>query len=454
MNTNPPAARGSGVLTAGFGTTVALWAIGYVCRLPAVMAPEPVLLGLLLATTVAGGAVLAAVSGRGFSTGFAAGVVSGLLNLLVLGGLLSGDQPNALRPSALLWIPGSILLSGVLAGAGAAIASRWTAGRIRREPDWAAALAWVAALATALLLAVGGLVTSQKAGLSVVDWPNSFGYGMFLYPLSRMTGGIYYEHAHRLIGSLVGLTILVLAIQVQRTETRASVRRMAWAAFAMVVVQGILGGLRVTGTFTLSDSPADTSPSTLLAVVHGVFGQLVFATMVVLAIVTTRRWKSGPGPVPRAGADTERSLGSVLVALLVVQIVLGAIQRHFAAALMMHVTLAVIVAPLALIYGARGWGLNQGRPILARLGTGLMVLTAIQVLLGLGSYAARASQLSIIPQAAAVAIVTAHQWTGALLLACALSLLLWNVRLLAPPATAPAGTGVLPPTGTRAPAGS
>ena len=68
-----------------------------------------------------------------------------------------------------------------------------------------------AVMATLFLLIAGGLVTSAREGLAVVDWPNSFGYNMFLYPPSRMTGGIYYERAHRLFGSLVGLTVLVLA---------------------------------------------------------------------------------------------------------------------------------------------------------------------------------------------------------------------------------------------------
>ena len=69
----------------------------------------------------------------------------------------------------------------------------------------------VTVAATFLLVVAGGLVTSNEAGLAVVDWPNSFGYNMFLYPLAKMTGGIYYEHAHRLYGSLVGLTTIVLA---------------------------------------------------------------------------------------------------------------------------------------------------------------------------------------------------------------------------------------------------
>ena len=95
-------------------------------------------------------------------------------------------------------------------------------------------------------------MTSAEAGLAVADWPTSFGYNMFLYPFSRMTGGIYYEHAHRLLGALVGLTTLVLALFLQRVETRRWVRRLGWAALLMVVVQGVLGGLRVAQFIALA----------------------------------------------------------------------------------------------------------------------------------------------------------------------------------------------------------
>ena len=88
----------------------------------------------------------------------------------------------------------------------------------------------------------------------MADWPTSYGYNMFLYPFSRMTGGIYYEHAHRLLGALVGLTTLSLAVHLAMVETRPFVKRMGAAAVVLVVVQGILGDCA-------SPRGASTSPS-------------------------------------------------------------------------------------------------------------------------------------------------------------------------------------------------
>ena len=123
------------------------------------------------------------------------------------------------------------------------------------------------------------MVTGQQAGLAVVDWPNSFGSNMFLYPLSRMTGGVFYEHAHRLLGSLVGLTTLVLAVFLWRTDERRGVKLLAAAALLLVIVQGVLGGLRVTGRFTSSMDPAHTDPNLTLAIVHGVTGQVFLSVL-------------------------------------------------------------------------------------------------------------------------------------------------------------------------------
>lgn len=430
--------RGSDVLAVGFGTTVAMWTAGYLCRLPFVQAPPPVLLALLLLCGLAGGFVAGRRAPRPLRTGILGGLLSGLLNLLVLGGLLTAtDQPNRIVPSALVWLPLSMATSGLLGLLGA-----WAGGRFRRPVEgaapWTAAFAAVATAATLLLLGVGGLVTSTGAGLAVVDWPNSFRYGMFLYPLSRMTGGIYFEHAHRLFGSLVGLTTAALAFQTARVEPRRAVRGMALLALLMVIVQGILGGLRVTGRFTLSDSPGHTSPQIALAVVHGVFGQVYFAVMVALAVVLRPSWRDA-APGRRRVRQSEVTVGAVLVGLLLVQIVLGAMQRHLATGVMIHLVLAGGIAPLAVWHGTRAWGLHGDDQALARLGLLLAFATSVQVMLGLAAYVASgAAGVAVVSQGWDVALTTAHQWCGAILLGCAVCLLTWAVRLrAAAPESAP-----------------
>ena len=209
----------------GFGTTVAMWAVAYFSRLPAVMLPSTILLFLLVLCLFCGGYFAGKYTKHGFRAGIYTGVITALLNLLILGSLLSGEHPNQIVPTALLWLPGTFVF---------AIGTTTLPGWDNRNPlgirshqldKYLHHHRWNRHL---FLLLAGGLVTSQEAGLAVVDWPNSFGYNMFLYPLSRMTGGIYYEHAHRLFGSLVGLTMIVLAYHLWRMESRKAALAGSW----------------------------------------------------------------------------------------------------------------------------------------------------------------------------------------------------------------------------------
>ena len=405
------------LLTIGFGTTVAMWAIGYLARLPVVLAPAPVVLVLLLLVLLGGGVVAGRCTGRGILGGAASGAISGLLNLLVLGSFLSQhDTPNAVLPSAGLWVPGSIAASAVLGALGA-----WGGARaaVPREIDWTHAFARVAVAATLLQLVAGGLVTSNRAGLAVVDWPNSYGYNMFLYPFARMTGGVYLEHAHRLLGSLLGLTTITLAVLLALREPRAWVKRLGLAAVVLVVVQGILGGLRVTGKPTLSADPAATEPNIYLAVAHGILAPIFFALVVTIAIVTARAWKERRA----SAASAERTLATVALLLVVVQIFFGAIQRHLAQGLMLHVAMAFLVAANTIGVGARTWGLHGKDPVLRRAGLAVVHATILQFALGIGAWIVKsAAESGALVEGWRVVVTTAHQGTGALLLACVVAL--------------------------------
>lgn len=423
-----PRAAGD-LLAVGFGTTVAMWGIGYVARLPVVQAPPAVVLAGLVAAALAGGAIAGSRTSRGVMGGVWAGALTGLLNLLVLGSFLSThDRPNALVPNAALWFPGAIAASAALGALGAAVGSR----RVRPVADpavWTEALAQVAVAATFLLLVAGGLVTSNQAGLAVVDWPNSYGYNMFLYPFARMTGGIYYEHAHRLLGALVGLTTVTLAIHLALVETRRWVKGMAYAAVALVSVQGILGGLRVTGKFTTSIDPAHTAPNIYLAVVHGVTAQLFFSLLVAIAVVCTLTWRRSAPAAPSPRAQADRSIATVALIALIVQIVLGAVQRHLALGLMLHVIMALIVSGLTVAAGLRAWGFHPDEPTLKRAGLLVVNATTVQVLLGVAAWIVRGAwKTGALPVEWKVAVTTLHQGTGALLLAFMVALRFWLER--------------------------
>jgi heme a synthase len=144
-------------------------------------------------------------------------------------------------------------------------------------------LHWYAVAAAAsvlLLICSGGLVTSHEAGMAVPDWPNSFGYNMFLFPVSHWVGGVLFEHTHRLIASGVGLVTIALCVALFVIEDRRWVKTLGIIAVAAVVVQGVLGGLRV----------AENNP--LLGLFHGCLAQSFFALMASIALVTSRFWLS------------------------------------------------------------------------------------------------------------------------------------------------------------------
>lgn len=193
-------------------------------------------------------------------------------------------------------------------------------------------LHWYAVAAAAsvlLLICSGGLVTSHEAGMAVPDWPNSFGYNMFLFPVSRWVGGVFFEHTHRLIASGVGLVTIALCVALFLIEDRRWVKTLGIIAVAAVVVQGVLGGLRV----------AENNP--LLGLFHGCLAQSFFALMATIGLVTSKFWLDLEGRRERRSAAAQQSPLTNHLSLLTsqrwvlavtvmvfVQLVLGASMRH------------------------------------------------------------------------------------------------------------------------------
>jgi cytochrome c oxidase assembly protein subunit 15 len=218
-----------------------------------------------------------------------------------------------------------------------------------------------------------------------------------------------------------------------RRDDRSLVRRVAVAAVVLVILQGILGGLRVTGGFTLSTADIDMAPSIALAVIHGVLGQVFLSLMAALAVVTSTAWAEAPAPEPRASAGGDVTLQRVLLAILLVQLVLGAVQRHMAQGLIIHISLAVAVVVIAVVAGARAWGLYGGAQSVQRIGQLLMAVVTVQIALGIAALAVTQGRAVVgAPSTLEVTIATAHQATGAFLLALSVALALWTRRLFEP----------------------
>lgn len=247
----------------------------------------------------------------------------------------------------------------------------WTIGRSLLH-------CWVVATAalTFVLLCSGGLVTSHGVGLAVPDWPNSFGYNMFTFPVSRWVGGIFFEHSHRLIATFVGLFTAILAVWlwvretsgVERTwgvtgivavvlllgirempvyltlailapfavaaamywhcKTRDGLRWLGLAALSVVVLQGVLGGLRVVW---LKDQ---------IGIFHALLAQSFFVLITILAVMTGRRYAENRWAAFEPDASLRRwTLAAT--ALIFLQLALGATMRHE------HIGLSIPDFPLA-----------------------------------------------------------------------------------------------------------
>jgi heme a synthase len=172
------------------------------------------------------------------------------------------------------------------------------------------------AVGVLVLICSGGLVTSHGAGMAVPDWPNSFGYNMFLFPISRWVGGVFFEHTHRLIASGVGLLTVALGVLTLIIEDRVWVKWLAGSAVLSVVIQGILGGLRVT------------EHSAILGLFHGCLAQAFFALVATIALATSRFWRRIEPMGNQRALRVLRFWTVVVTAMLFVQLALGASMRH------------------------------------------------------------------------------------------------------------------------------
>ncbi len=196
----------------------------------------------------------------------------------------------------------------------------------RRYSNWLNRFAWFTAVATLFLICSGGMVTSKGVGLAVPDWPTTFGYNMFLFPVSRWVGGILFEHTHRLIASIVGLLTIALAVWLWRAEPRRWVRNLGYAAVGAVILQGVLGGLRVT---MLKDQ---------IGIFHACLAQAFLGLLVFVALVTSKFWNR---ILPQGGTSRLLCLAIAATGLIYLQLGLGATMRH------QHRDLAILDFPAA-----------------------------------------------------------------------------------------------------------
>lgn len=282
---------------------------------------------------------------------------------------------------------------------------------------WLFRLSLATAIATLPLMIVGGHVTTEGYGMAFPDWPTSDGQNMLTYSWFHQAADKYYEHGHRLLGMLVGFLSIALVVVAFKVAERKWIRNVCIAVLACVIIQGILGGTRVTEN------------SKGLAMAHGIFGACVFTLMCFLTMVLGKRWIAISNDPPALPVGYGRRLAITVPLVVLFQYFLGGFLRHFQVGLHPHMSFAFVALIFVIIEfrSARKSGVKW----LKRPAMGMLHIGIFQVLLGFGAWITKYG----LPAAGFVATAgswqqsafrTAHLITGILFL---MTTVLYSVRV-------------------------
>jgi len=262
------------------------------------------------------------------------------------------------------------------------------------------------ACVTFILIIAGALVTSNDAGLSVPDWPTSFGS---IYKIPHLVGGVRFEHTHRMIAQFVGLLTIIIAVWTWRVEKRRWMRILGVAALGTVIAQGILGGITV-----LFYLPPVVSSA------HAALAQTFFCIAVVIALFTGRRWIEEQ---PRVELDIRRpsliTLTLLSIFVLYVQLILGAMFRHKGMSWWPHVLNAGVVALVLTWTAVRALSVYSHIQAVKKPAIIMLCLLIGQLCLGFIAFLTRVAwgHDAVQPELPMVMSTVAHVAVGALLLA-------------------------------------
>jgi len=253
-----------------------------------------------------------------------------------------------------------------------------------------------------------------------------------------MTGGIFYEHGHRMVATTVGLLTIVLAVWLPLADSRKWMGRMGFIALAAVVAQGILGGMTVI--FMLPKA---------VSIAHACLAELFFSLTVALATFTSNAWLAGPRGCEDSGWPSLRSLSIVLPLTALAQVALGAAYRHRLLGIVPHVLGAVVVMAFAMMVAVFVLMQYRSHLPMARTARILLGLVSCQVFLGIAAYMSRISAMESGQRTVAMlGFTVAHVAVGASVMATSVALSLWVVRDVQKPDEA--GAASLPPVGRAA----
>lgn len=296
------------------------------------------------------------------------------------------------------------------------------------EMRWRHRFTLLTGAATLLLMAWGAFVTSINAGLAVPDWPSSFNsYDPFNpWPEWWKITPVLAEHGHRLLGMLAGLLTLILAAWTWIAERRRWLKVLAAIGLALVILQGVLGGLRVVWL------------SLDLAVVHACMAQLFLGLVTGMALFTSKAWldeDAREADNPAANPSFLRRAALVTLIVLYMQIILGALLRHPGTGIDpllagLHIFGAILTTGAIIYLFAYVFRRFRGARIAYPAARLLLALVVVQVLLGVTAYVVTLDDRGMLePGNLQVIMNTAHMVVGALLMAAATCAVLGTFHL-------------------------
>jgi heme a synthase len=259
------------------------------------------------------------------------------------------------------------------------------------------------AIATFFLIIAGAAVTSNEAGLSVPDWPLSYGKVM-----PEMKDGVFYEHGHRMVASTVGFLTVIMAVWLWLKEPRTWMKKLGLAALGLVIGQGVLGGLTV---LFLLPKP--------VSIGHACMAQLFFSTTVAFTVLLSREWtEQEPQISTDQGWPSLRTIAVIVPLVVLAQLLMGAAFRHKLISILPHIAGAGAVLLVVFLFGVSLVTHHAKNKALLRAGWLMMGIVTVQLMLGIGAYLTRSAVESFAkPGGVMVAVTVAHVSVGALALA-------------------------------------
>lgn len=286
-------------------------------------------------------------------------------------------------------------------------------------------MAKITMIATFILLLAGALVTGKKAAMSDPTWPQFVGHWFPRY----FHGGLIYEDTHRIVAAIVGILTVILACVIQFRDPRRFMKKLGWAAVALVIVQALFGAFIIS-----------SMRNPFISMAHGSIAQAFFCLTVAMVVFSGKAWFQD---LTRPAVENTANRGYLklmkfMVVLLYLQVIMGTGVRHsndasdmFLPHLLAHIAGAFAVIMTIVWYTIRTFHVYRDVTPLRRTALWAVGIVIYQIAFGIMSIFANRNRLEAgIPSTWDVTVSTGHLLGGATLLAIVFGSMLRAHRLL------------------------